>query len=88
MNEQHPMSAQSPYAATKISADHLALSYWNSFKTPVKIIRPFNTYGPKQSPRAIIPSVILQAINNKNIYLGNIKPTRDFLYVSDTVNLT
>ena len=86
MNEQHPMSAQSPYAATKISADHLALSYWNSFKTPVKIIRPFNTYGPKQSPRAIIPSVILQAINNKNIYLGNIKPTRDFLYVSDTVN--
>lgn len=84
MDENHPIKAQSPYAATKISADQLGLSYWNSYKLPVKILRPFNTFGPRQSPRAIIPTIILQAINNKVINLGNLTPTRDFLYVEDT----
>ncbi len=84
MDEKHPLLAQSPYAASKISADQIALSYWNSFKLPVKIIRPFNTFGPRQSSRAIIPTIILQALNNKNIKLGNLKPSRDFLYVEDT----
>ena len=87
IDEKHPLSSQSPYSATKISADHLALSYYNSFKLPIKIIRPFNIYGPRQSSRAVIPSVIIQALNNKKeIKLGNIKPTRDFTYVSDTCN--
>lgn len=86
MNEKHPLVGQSPYAASKIAADQLAISYFRSFKLPVKIIRPFNTFGPRQSSRAIIPTVILQALNNKNIKLGNLRPTRDFLYVEDTVN--
>lgn len=85
IDEKHSLSAQSPYSASKISADHLALSYFNSFKLPVKIIRPFNIYGPRQSSRAVIPSIIIQALNNKKeIRLGNIKPTRDFTYVTDT----
>lgn len=84
MDEKHPTFAQSPYAASKIAADQLALSYWNSFNLPVKILRPFNTFGPRQSTRAIIPTIILQAINNKKINLGNLSPTRDFLYVEDT----
>ena len=86
MDEKHPLFAQSPYAASKISADQLALSYWNSFKLPIKIIRPFNTFGPRQSSRAIIPTIILQAMNNKTIKLGNLNPTRDFLFVKDTAN--
>jgi dTDP-glucose 4,6-dehydratase len=65
IDEKHPISAQSPYSASKISADHLALSYYNSFQLPIKIIRPFNIYGPRQSSRAIIPSIIIQALNNK-----------------------
>jgi dTDP-glucose 4,6-dehydratase len=85
INEKHPLSAQSPYSATKISADHLALSYWNSFKLPVKIIRPFNTYGPRQSGRAVIPTIIIQLLDNKReLKLGNIEPSRDFTYVTDT----
>jgi len=85
INEKHRLYAQSPYSASKISADQLALSYWNSFNLPVKIVRPFNTYGPRQSTRAVIPSIIIQALNAKNeIKLGNIKPTRDFTFVSDT----
>ena len=85
MDEKHPLSAQSPYSASKISADHLALSYWKSFKLPIKIIRPFNTYGPRQSGRAAIPSIIIQAINSKKeIKLGNVEPTRDLTYVVDT----
>ena len=87
INEKHSLAAQSPYSASKISADQLAFSYWNSFKLPVKIIRPFNIYGPRQSSRAVIPSIIIQALNNKDeIKLGNIKPTRDFTYVTDTCN--
>ncbi len=85
MDESHPLNAQSPYAASKIAADQLALSYFRSFNTPVKIIRPFNTYGPRQSERAIIPRVIIQCLMNKkkNITLGNLKPTREFNYVDD-----
>ena len=86
IDEKHPLLAQSPYAASKISADQLALSYWNSFKLPIKILRPFNTFGPRQSSRAIIPTIILQAMNNKTIKLGNLNPTRDFLFVEDTAN--
>ena len=84
IDEKHPFSAQSPYSASKISADQLALSYYNSFGLPIKIIRPFNIYGPRQSSRAVIPSIIIQALNDKKeIKLGNIKPSRDFTYVSD-----
>ena len=87
IDEKHPFSAQSPYSASKISADQLALSYWNSFKLPIKIIRPFNIYGPRQSSRAVIPSIIIQALYSKNeIKLGNVKSSRDFTYVSDTCN--
>ena len=87
IDEKHPLSAQSPYSASKISADQLAISYWNSFQLPIKIIRPFNIYGPRQSSRAVIPSIIIQALNNKDeIKLGNVEPTRDFTYVTDTCN--
>ena len=87
IDEKHPFSAQSPYSASKISADQLALGYWNSFKLPIKIIRPFNIYGPRQSSRAVIPSIIIQALYSKNeIKLGNVKSSRDFTYVSDTCN--
>ena len=87
IDEKHPLSAQSPYSASKISADQLAISYWNSFQLPIKIIRPFNIYGPRQSSRAVIPSIIVQALNNKDeIKLGNVEPTRDFTYVTDTCN--
>jgi len=87
MNENHPMIAQSPYASSKIAADQLSLSYFSSFKLPIKIVRPFNTYGPRQSSRAIIPTIINQCLsNNKKIKIGNIKPTRDFTYVDDTCN--
>ena len=85
IKETHPLNAQSPYAASKIAADQLALSFFNSFKTPVTIIRPFNSYGPRQSNRAIIPTILNQLINgNQNLKLGNIFPTRDFTYVEDT----
>ena len=84
MDEYHSLSAQSPYAATKISADQLALSYYNSYDTKVKIVRPFNCYGPRQSPRAVIPNMILQILDNqKKIYLGNIKTIRDYTFVKD-----
>lgn len=83
ITEEHPLSAQSPYAATKIASDQLALSYYRSFKLPVSVIRPFNTFGPRQSLRAVIPSIILQTINNKKIEAGNLYPTRDFTYVKD-----
>ena len=87
MNEEHPINAQSPYAASKIAADQLALSYHKSFKLPVTIIKPFNTYGPRQSARALIPSIIIQCLNkNKKIKIGNLKPTRDLTYVGDTCN--
>ena len=86
IKENHPLSGQSPYSASKIGADQLAYSFFSSFNLPVSIIRPFNTYGPRQSARAIIPSVISQiAKNNEYIKLGSLHPTRDFSYVEDTV---
>lgn len=86
ITEDHPLQGQSPYSATKIGADHLALSFHASFGTPVGVIRPFNTYGPRQSARAVIPTVIGQiARNERQIKLGALTPTRDFSYVADTV---
>ena len=87
IDEKHSLAAQSPYSASKISADQLALSYYNSFQLPIKIIRPFNIYGPRQSSRAVIPSIIIQALNaKKEIKLGNVEPSRDFTYVIDSCN--
>ena len=86
ITEQHPLQGQSPYSASKIGADQIAMSFYNSFETPVAVIRPFNTYGPRQSARAIIPSVIAQiASGSEHIKLGAVHPTRDFNYVADTV---
>jgi len=85
IDEKHPLQAQSPYAASKISADKLAESYHLSFGLPVATIRPFNTFGPRQSLRAIIPTIISQALEGQKIRIGNMKPRRDFLYVKDTV---
>jgi len=86
INEAHPLQGQSPYSATKIGADELALSFYRSFDIPVGIIRPFNTYGPRQSARAVIPTIITQiASGKKTIKLGSLSPTRDFNYVKDTV---
>jgi nucleoside-diphosphate-sugar epimerase len=82
---EHPLQAQSPYSATKIGADKLAESFYRSFDLPVSIIRPFNTYGPRQSARAIIPTIMTQALENKPIHVGNVAPTRDFNFVEDTV---
>jgi len=85
IDEKHPYQPQSPYSASKIAADHIALSFYYSFNTPVSIIRPFNFYGPRQSARAIIPTIITQIYNNKKtIELGNLAPTRDFTYCIDT----
>lgn len=87
IDEKHPLVAQSPYAATKIAADQLALSFYHSFELPVSIIRPFNTYGPRQSARAVIPTIITQiAAGRRQIRLGSLHPTRDFNYVADTVS--
>jgi NAD dependent epimerase/dehydratase len=87
ITEDHPLLGQSPYSASKIGADQLALSFYLSFKTPVIIVRPFNTYGPRQSARAVIPTIITQiAQNQTTIKLGALTPTRDFNYVSDTVS--
>lgn len=87
MDERHPMVGQSPYSASKISADNLAVSYYRSFNTPVKIARPFNVFGPRQSARAIIPSIIIQILAGKReISLGNTSPTRDLTFVGDTVS--
>lgn len=86
IDEEHPLQGQSPYSATKIAADQLALSFHRSFSTPVAICRPFNTFGPRQSARAIIPTVIAQiAAGKRRLKVGNLTPTRDFTYVSDTV---
>ncbi|MFI0435953.1 MAG: SDR family NAD(P)-dependent oxidoreductase [Parachlamydiaceae bacterium] len=87
MDEKHPLNPQSPYSASKIGADSIALSFYYSFGLPLTIVRPFNTYGPRQSARAIIPTIITQIAAGKNtIELGNLKPTRDFTYVKDTCN--
>lgn len=87
ITEEHPLNAQSPYAATKTGADQLALSFHRSFNCPVAVIRPFNTYGPRQSARAVIPSIIGQiAAGKRTINLGALHPTRDFTFVRDTAN--
>jgi NAD dependent epimerase/dehydratase len=86
ISEEHPLQGQSPYSASKIGADQIAMSFYHSFETPIAIIRPFNTYGPRQSARAIIPTVITQIASGKRkIKLGSLHPTRDFNYVLDTV---
>lgn len=85
ISEEHPVNPQSPYAATKASADFLALTFFRSFSTPVVVVRPFNTYGPRQSARAIIPTIITQLLQGKDtITLGSLTPTRDLNYVKDT----
>lgn len=85
INEEHPLQAQSPYAASKIAADKLAESFYLSYGLPVATARPFNTFGPRQSARAIIPTIITQALTRPEIRLGNTEPTRDFNFVADTV---
>lgn len=87
ITEDHPLQGQSPYSASKIGADQLAYSFFTSFGSPVTIVRPFNTYGPRQSARAVIPTIITQiASGQRTIKLGAISPTRDFNFVTDTVN--
>ncbi len=87
ITEEHPFQGQSPYSATKIGADRLAESFYRSFDLPVTIVRPFNTFGPRQSARAVIPTIITQLQNGfEEIKLGDLTPTRDFVYVKDTVN--
>jgi dTDP-glucose 4,6-dehydratase len=86
ITEEHPLQGQSPYSASKIGADHIALSFYHAFDTPVTVIRPFNTYGPRQSARAVIPTIITQIANGyRQLKLGALSPTRDFNFVSDTV---
>ena len=87
IDEKHILQPQSPYSASKIGAESIAMSYYNSFELPVTILRPFNTYGPRQSARAVIPTIISQIVSNeKNISVGEITPTRDFTFVEDTCN--
>lgn len=86
IDEEHPYQGQSPYSATKIGADRIAESFYRSFNMPITIVRPFNTYGPRQSARAVIPTIITQLLSDvKEIKLGSLSPTRDFNYVKDTV---
>ena len=85
MDEGHPLHPQSPYAASKVGADQLALSYHRSFGLPVPVLRPFNTYGPRQSARAVIPTIVSQLCGEERaLRLGHLKPVRDFTYVTDT----
>lgn len=84
IDEKHAMQPQSPYSASKISADKMVESYYNTFDTPITIIRPFNTFGPRQSARAVIPTIISQLFSTENIQLGSLDPKRDFLFVKDT----
>jgi dTDP-glucose 4,6-dehydratase len=87
ITEEHPLQGQSPYSASKIGADQIVMSFYHSFNTPVSIVRPFNTYGPRQSARGVIPTAITQiASGARKIKLGSLHPTRDFNYVKDTVN--
>lgn len=85
IDERHPLQGQSPYSASKIGADKIAESYYLSFNLPVAIIRPFNTYGPRQSARAVIPTIIIQLLTNNQVKLGDLTPTRDLNYIEDTV---
>lgn len=84
MDEAHPLHPQSPYAASKVGSDQLALSFARSFATPVVVLRPFNTYGPRQSARAVIPTIVSQLLSSDRVRLGSLDPVRDFLYVGDT----
>ncbi|MBI5032967.1 MAG: GDP-mannose 4,6-dehydratase [Chloroflexi bacterium] len=86
IDEEHPLQGQSPYSASKIGADKLVESFVRSFEVPAVTIRPFNTYGPRQSARAVIPTIISQALTRDEIYLGDLTPTRDFTYVADTAD--
>jgi NAD dependent epimerase/dehydratase len=85
IDENHPLQSQSPYSASKIGADHLALSYHRAFGLPVTVVRPFNTYGPRQSTRAVIPTIMTQALAGDAVRLGSLSPVRDLVYVADTV---
>lgn len=85
IDEKHPLQGQSPYSASKIAADKLVESFYASYGTPVGTIRPFNTFGPRQSSRAIIPTIIISVLTNKKVSLGSLHPTRDFTFVEDTV---
>ncbi len=86
ITEEHPLQGQSPYSASKIGADQIAISFYHSFGTPISIVRPFNTFGPRQSARAIIPTIISQIADGKReLHVGDLRPTRDFNYVADTV---
>jgi NAD dependent epimerase/dehydratase len=85
IDEDHSLQGQSPYSASKIGADKIAESFYRSFNLPVAIIRPFNTYGPRQSARAVIPTIITQALTKEKIFLGSLHPTRDYTYVGDVV---
>ncbi len=85
IDESHPLQGQSPYSASKIGADMLAMSFYRSFELPVVILRPFNTYGPRQSARAVIPTIITQALTQTEVHLGNLDARRDLTYVADTV---
>lgn len=86
IDEKHPLQGQSPYSATKIAADKLVESYWRSYELPVATLRPFNTYGPRQSARAFLPTIITQALSKPVIEVGDLTPKRDLLFVADTVN--
>lgn len=85
IDEQHPLQGQSPYSASKIGADKIAESFYRAFDVPVVTLRPFNTYGPRQSARAVIPTIITQALTRSELHLGSLEPMRDFTFVSDTV---
>ncbi|MFC2050558.1 SDR family NAD(P)-dependent oxidoreductase [Chloroflexota bacterium] len=86
IDEKHPLQGQSPYSASKIGADMIAESFYRSFGVPVTIIRPFNTFGPRQSARAVIPTIISQALTKEQIYLGSLNPTRDYTYIDDIID--
>jgi NAD dependent epimerase/dehydratase len=86
IDEAHPLQPQSPYSATKIAADALGISFHRSFEMPVVLVRPFNAYGPRQSMRAVIPTIIVQALTRDRVMLGALQPTRDFTYVTDTAH--
>lgn len=86
MDEKHPLQGQSPYSASKIGADMIAESFYRSFEVPVAIIRPFDTFGPRQSARAVIPTMISQALTKEQMYLGSLHPTRDYTYIDDMID--
>jgi len=86
IDEKHPLQGQSPYSASKIGADMVATSFYKSYELPVAIIRPFNTYGPRQSTRAVIPTIIMQSLSKKVVQIGSLHPTRDYTFISDMID--